>query len=190
MPAPCSTTVLMRSTRVRTLLGVVEVVLDDLGGAFDDGEDIVEVVGDARGERAQGVHLLAVQQLAVGDLQFLGALGDFLLDFGVAAEQLAVAIKGQAGEEERDGQPGQAESGPAATPCTRAGRRRIQSGPGVGSMLQLRSMARTWRSCLPAGRSVKETVLSSWNGRPVAPARGDRSRAAVGAACSSICPVR
>jgi hypothetical protein len=47
-----------------------------------------------------------VQQLAVGDLQLLRALGDLPLDFGVAASQLPVAIEGQAGEEQRDSQPG------------------------------------------------------------------------------------
>ena len=88
------------------LRGIIEVVLDDLGGAFDDGQDVVEVVGNAGGEGAQGIHLLAVQKLAVGNLQLPGALGNFLLDFRIAAQQLPMTVEGQAREEERYGQAG------------------------------------------------------------------------------------
>ena len=126
------------------LLGIVQVVLDDLGGAFDDGEDVVEVMGDAGGERAQGVHLLAVQQFAVGDFQFPRALGDFLLHLGVAAEQLPVAVEGQAGEEERHGQPGKGNQHQARL-LVPGQDTANSSRAGLGSTLQLRSMARTWK---------------------------------------------
>ena len=58
---------------------------------------------DAGGECAQRIHLLTVQQFAAGDFQFTGAFRHFLFHFGVAANQLAVAVKRQAGKEEREG---------------------------------------------------------------------------------------
>ena len=36
---------------------------EQLGVALDDGEDVVEIVRDARGEQADGLHLLRLQHL-------------------------------------------------------------------------------------------------------------------------------
>ena len=66
------------------VVGLVRVVLDDLRGALDDGENIVEVVRDSRGERAERIHLLAMQKFARGDFQLAGAFGNFLFHGGMA----------------------------------------------------------------------------------------------------------
>ena len=54
-----------------------------LGGAGDDGQHVVEVVGDAAGELADGVELLRLMQLALG---FAGG-GDVVIDQRRAADR-------------------------------------------------------------------------------------------------------
>ena len=171
------------------LLGIVEVVFDDLGGAFDDGEDVVEVMGDAGGERAQGVHLLAVQQRAVGELQLPRALGDLLLDFGVAAEQLAVAIEGQAGKEQRDGQPGKGNQDQARFLVPGQDDGEFQPG-GVGVDVAV-AVHGPDLEVMFAGRQVGEGDARCPPGTGTSRARpGGRRRAAAAGGCISICPAR
>jgi len=70
--------------------------LDDLGGPADDRQDVVEIVGDACRERAQGGHFLTVDQLLGGQLQLARALGDDLLDPRMTVAELDVAVDGYA----------------------------------------------------------------------------------------------
>ena len=67
-------------------VGLVGVVFDDLSRAFDDGEDVVEIMRNAGRQRAERIHLLAVQQFAIGHLQFARALGDLVHGVGVERE--------------------------------------------------------------------------------------------------------
>ena len=84
---------------------VVQIGFDDLGGAFDDGKDAVEIMRDAGGERAERPHLLAMQQFLVRPLQFLRALGDDAFHFRVAADQAQVAVHCQPGQKTDDDRP-------------------------------------------------------------------------------------
>ena len=48
----------------------------DLEGAGDDGQDVVEVVGDAAGQLADGLHLLRLAQLGFGGAFFREVAAD------------------------------------------------------------------------------------------------------------------
>ena len=54
----------------------LDALFQELQIADDDGEQIVEIVGDAAGELAHGLHLLRLAEL----LLHLPALGDVFLD--------------------------------------------------------------------------------------------------------------
>ena len=53
-----------------------QAALQEFDVADDDGEQVVEIVGDAAGELANGLHLLGLPQSLLG----LQALGDLLRD--------------------------------------------------------------------------------------------------------------
>lgn len=95
----------MRSTRVEDLVAVVEVDLDDLGGAANDREDVVEVMGDPGGEGAQGVHFLAMDEGLGGLFEFACSFRHLKFHLGIAAAELEVTVDGERGEEQRHGSP-------------------------------------------------------------------------------------
>ena len=53
---------------------VLDRVAEDFDGAGDHGQDVVEVVGDAAGELADGFHLLRLPDLGLGGLDLLKPL--------------------------------------------------------------------------------------------------------------------
>src|SRR6266446_441089 len=59
-----------------------EVVEEDLGVSADDGEEIVEVVGDAAGEAADGFHFLRLTELIFEDAALGDVFGDGFEDVG------------------------------------------------------------------------------------------------------------
>ncbi len=75
--------------------------------AADDHQEVVEVVGDAAGQLAEGFHLLGLHQLLVGALQLqlgLPPLGDVAGDLGEAQERtpfVADGVDQHAGPEHR-----------------------------------------------------------------------------------------
>ena len=81
-------------------LGLVgDGVRQDLDGPGDDGENVVEVVGDAAGQLADGLHLLRLRQLLLLFDQLLGALLDAALelqrvglDLGLGGHQFGLAL--------------------------------------------------------------------------------------------------
>jgi hypothetical protein len=72
-----------------------------LSRAFDDGENVVKVVGHPRRQLAQGVHFLAVEQLVVRLLQFLCAQGHDPLHLGVTSQQAEMPVQSKRGKEQR-----------------------------------------------------------------------------------------
>ena len=71
-------------------VGVGFVALEDLHHRADRGERVADLVGDAGRQQAEGRHLLLVQDVSLGFLQFGGALGDARLQFGLLASQRLV----------------------------------------------------------------------------------------------------
>src|ERR1051325_5813978 len=99
MPAPCSTTVLMRSRRVRTFCGLSRLSSMIWAEPLTMGRVLLKscAITAARGPgspRSQGRHFLAVQQLAVGHFQLARAFRHLPLDYGVTMDQPAVTIDG------------------------------------------------------------------------------------------------
>ena len=78
---------------------LAQVCLEEVAGAADHAEDVVEVVGDTSGEAADGLHLLGLSELLVALAKLL--FGDVLRgDIPEEAEQGACVLRGHAG---RDG---------------------------------------------------------------------------------------
>ena len=81
--------------RLDDRLGVAEALVvgqrgaaEHVGRALDDGQQIVEIVGDAAGQLAERLHLVGLAQLVLG----LGALADLDLQFGIGADQRLGAL--------------------------------------------------------------------------------------------------
>src|SRR5690606_13452263 len=80
----------------------------EVGVADDDAEHVVEIVGDAAGEAAEGFHLVGLAQAffeghAFGDVAHAGEQAVFAADFGAAQDDLgpeggAVGAAGVPGE--------------------------------------------------------------------------------------------
>ena len=77
--------------------GAVELALGEIEAADDDRQHIVEIVGDAAGQLADGFHLLDLGELGLGG----GALGRFGEQPPIGFAELAGALLDRTIERER-----------------------------------------------------------------------------------------
>ncbi len=70
----------------KNLLPIIEIVFDDLRRAFDDRENIVKIMRNARSQGPERGHFLTVGQFTICQLELPRPLRHFFLHFGIAAQ--------------------------------------------------------------------------------------------------------